>query len=103
MVVVVRKKTFNLRDVDFAKIADDKQLMEVFIKYARAYPNRGRMLFKKYVDYLCDKNPDEERKVIRKEAALDIGYLAGYYDYNTYMLLFDVYKTITHPIHGRVR
>ena len=96
-----KKEKFSLADVDFSKVKDDRGLMKIFVEFAFVNPKQGKQLFDKYVDFLCQKNPEMTKENAKKFAASDIGYMTGYYKHSTCKKLFDVYKMISHPIFGR--
>ncbi len=98
-----KKQEFSLGNIDFAKVQDDIGLMRIFIGFAYAYPKHGKQLFDKYVDFLCQSNPNKTRQDLEKVAASNIGYMTGYYKNSTREKLLSVYKMISHPLYGRAR
>ncbi|MBO4683196.1 MAG: hypothetical protein J5611_01285 [Alphaproteobacteria bacterium] len=88
-----QSKTFVDR-VDFSKKKTAGDVMELFIKVARSYPNQTSALFNKYVAFLKSVNPTWTDEKSREMAKDNIWVMAGHYDEKDSYLLFETYKEL---------
>ena len=76
---------------DFSRIKTAGDVMDVFIRVARYYPDQANKLFDKYVDFLQSTHPGFIEQDVRDLAAANISCMSCYYGKRVSGLLCNAY------------
>lgn len=80
--------------VNFSDVKNANELMALFIKVARMYPNQANKLFNKYAAFIRQQHPEYNREKSRIMAASNISTMTTYYGKNINKLLYNKYAVL---------